>query len=90
MRQRGHLMFIKVLEHVSRAVSKKKEEHEMVATQVFADVFRKHIFRRALARRIRVRQSIVSFFYRFSLVLRLRKIFICHMMTKMIVDRAFE
>lgn len=82
-------MFKKVLEHVSKSVSKKKEEYEKKATQVFADAYRKHIFRRALARRIRVRQSIVNFLYKFNFVVKMRKIYIAYMMTREIVDRAF-
>ena len=38
-------MFIKVMGHVSLAVSKKKDELEEVATQVFVDTYRKYVFR---------------------------------------------
>ena len=82
-------MFVKVLLHVSKAVSKKKEEMEQVATQVFADTYRKYNFRRALARRIHVRNNLAKFFQKFSLILRLRKMYIAYMMTKMITDKAF-
>jgi hypothetical protein len=87
--QRGQLMYRKVLLHVSKSVTKKKEEYERKASQVFADAYRKHIFRRALARRVRIRQSIVNFLYKFSLVLKLRKIYIAYIMTREIADRAF-
>jgi hypothetical protein len=82
-------MFVKVLMHVSRAVSKKKEELELVATQVFADTYRKFNFRRAMARRIQVRQNLARFFQKVSLILRLRKIYIAYMITREIADRAF-
>jgi hypothetical protein len=77
------------MEHVSRAVSRKKAELEQVATQVFVDTYRKYVFRRALARRMQVRQTITKFFQKFSLILRLRKIYIAYMMTRMIVDKSF-
>jgi len=83
-------MFVKVLEHVSRAVSKKKEELEQVATQVFVDTYRKYVFRRALARRIKVRQNLSKFFTKVSFILRMRKIFIAYMTTRMIVDKALN
>jgi hypothetical protein len=55
-------MFVKVLLHVSRAVSKKKEELEEGVAQILADTYRKYNFRRALARRIHVRQNLTKFF----------------------------
>ena len=55
-------MAVKVGMHVSKAVIKKKEELEIVAAQVFADTYRKYNFRRAMIRRIQVRQSLTKFF----------------------------
>jgi len=81
-------MFIKVMGHVSLAVSKKKEELEEVATQVFVDTYRKYVFRQSLARRIKVRQTLSKFFKKVSFILRMRKIFIAYMMTKIIVNKA--
>jgi hypothetical protein len=82
-------MFRKVLLHVSKSVSKKKEEYERKATQVFADIYRKHVFRRALARRIKMRQMLVNFFYKFKFVLQMRKLFISYTMVREVMDRAF-
>jgi len=82
-------MFKKVLLHVSKSVSKKKEEIERKATQVIADVYRKHVFRRALAQRIRVRQSIVNYLYRFRTIMMFRKLYASYSIVLDIVDRAF-
>ena len=82
-------MFKKVLLHVSKSVTKKKEEQERKATQVFADTYRKHMFRRALARRIKVRQSIANFFYKFNMIIQLRKIYITYTAVQEVVSKAF-
>ena len=82
-------MFQKVIQHVSKSVAKKKEEYERRSSLIFADIYKKHVFRRALARRIRVRQAIVNFLYKFRFVMQMRKIYISYMMTREIVDRAF-
>ena len=55
VRRRGKELADKVGKHVAKAVIKKKEELEQVATQVFVDTFQKFNFRRALARRIKIR-----------------------------------
>jgi hypothetical protein len=60
-----------------------------VATQVFVDTYRKYVFRQAMARRIKVRQTLSKFFKKVSFILRMRKIFIAYMMTKVAVDKAF-
>lgn len=82
-------MFTKVLMHVSKAVSKKKEEFGRRAALIFADAYRKHLFRRALARRIKVRQSLVNFIYKLRFVARVRKLYICTMMMNKIFNQAF-
>lgn len=82
-------MFKKVLLHVSKSVFKKKEEFERKATQVFADVYRKHVFRKILANRIRVRQSIINFLYRFRFIMKLRKLYTGYTITMDIFEKAF-
>lgn len=82
-------MFNKVMLQVSKSVTKKKDEMEISATQVLVDVYRKHIFRRAMARRVKVRKTIVNFIYKWRLITRLRKIYICYMMTREIAEISF-
>ena len=54
------------------------------------DTYRKYVFRRAMARRIKVRQNLSKFFKKVSFILRMRKIYIAYMMTRSIVDKAFN
>jgi hypothetical protein len=41
-----------------------------------------------MARRIKVRQTLSKFFKKVSFILRMRKIFIAYMMTKVVIDKA--
>ncbi len=56
---------------------------------MFADVYRKHVFRKILANRIRVRQTIINFLYRFRFIMKLRKLYTGYTLTMDIFEKAF-
>lgn len=78
------------MQSIIKYKTEKRKDKESKAALVVEDTYKKHMFRKQLARSIRERQKVIKSLATFSLCIRLRKLFICHNAAQAIVERAFK
>lgn len=87
--KRAKIFYDKAIVALLKFKTEKRKDHEMKASQVITDTYRKHMFRMQLNQALKDRQKVVQHLGNYAIIMRLRKYYISYTLSKAIADRAF-